>query len=269
MQRVSIHMTKKLLVPAALALLAACGHKAEIADDTAKKDAAAGDTITMEGGVPAASGEETLSVEAAAPSLVAPHGGLLFPAGAAIVELVLTAADQRIYLLDTQGSPAALGDDCQKFSYLAESGEVADFRRTKDGYFVTTDLPDAATGGTSGRIYFAGCPIEGVTSALVQISPDPQRLASRGGRVWVSSGVIVERLREGPVLKLWVAGRASAQGPAPKIRSVSLQTPDGAAIKLTPGKEEGSFTAAVDDAPGAGRLAVSTGKETLTVEVEW
>lgn len=171
-------MTKKILIPAALLLLAACGHKAETADSAVKKDGPASETITMEDGVPAASSEETLSVEAAAPSLVAPHGGILLPAGAAIVELVLSAKDQRIYLLDSQGNPAPLGDDCQKFAYLADSGEVADFKRTKDGYFVTTDLPGAAMNGTSGRIYFATCPIEGVTSALVQISPDPQRPAA-------------------------------------------------------------------------------------------
>lgn len=256
------------LVTAAILLVApACGQKAEA--PKSEKDRT-DETIVITGGSAAGDHEETLTVEAEAPTLVATSGGLLLPAGAAILELVLKADEQRIYLLDAAGKPVDLKPECRRFSFMSSDAmTVADFRRAKDGaYFATGELSSAITDGLSGRIFFAECPFDGVTSALVQVSPDPQRLAANDGQIWYSSGIAAEVLKSESNLRLWIRSLATSQGPAVPVKSVSLQTGTGEFLKLVP-KGGPEYAAEIPEGVSGGKLRIGTGKDTITLDIEW
>ncbi len=294
-------MKKLLCAFLVLLTLAACGKKAAPADANKASDGKSGGkkqrvskgtpsgtegaeggdseepTVLMEGDTAsepgAAKQEETLSVEAQAPTIVPLHGGGLFAAGSVLLELVLTADDQRIYLMDTRGQPAQLPPDCLRFSFLADTGDVADFRRAKEDYFVTKELPGAAAEGLTGRLYFAQCPIEGVLSAQVQISPDLKRLASHGGKIFYVSGISAELVRDEAKLKIWLKGRDPHGGKPVPIKTVSLQSAAGEFLKIVPVKGQPSGEAAyeleIPEGLTGGKLEVGTGTEKIEIEVEW
>lgn len=212
-------------------------------------------------------GEETLSIDVEAPPVTAPHGGFLFHAGGAMLELVLAPDIQRLYLLDKAGQPVKPPDDCIRFSLMMESGDVADFRR-KEGIFETRELGAAASDGLKGRLFFAQCPIEGVSSVPVEINPDVQRFAAHGGRIFYLSNIIVEVASEPDTLKLWVSSRETPQGPAVQIRSVSLTDAGGADIPLKPAGKA-AFTAVRPESGTDGVITVGTARESVSIEVGW